>query len=1382
MSTGIDVRMHVISWAHYDVEGEDDGQELVIKAFGVGEDGRSMAVTVTGFRPFFYARAFKGGRPDRFLPDHVRQRVRSMRPVQLKEFHGFQNDEVRTMHRIETSSQGDLRSVAQYLLRNKSEVVQVYEGNVEPVIRFCHVRDIQPCGWIQVAAEHCEENTSLLTSSCSRDVVVRWQHVRSLARDAIAPLLVASFDIECTSSHGDFPVAIKSYHKLATEMYALFANAPAIRVQQLALARRCLETAFGCCSDDGEEQAGISRVHPKDQQRDPEQLRQMVNRHVDDVWGLLSRRAAVEVRYSKEADRKQGAVANILARRATIRVTPGDAEALQKRRQDQVIEDVDAKLSFSFPPLQGDPVIQVGTTFHRYGEAACHRRHVLTLGTCEAVEGAEVVACAHETELLLRWAALVRESDPDVVTGYNICGFDFAYLRDRARELGCEAEFSRLGRLQNVRCAFRETMLSSSALGDNVIKYYELDGRCVIDLMRVVRRDHSLDSYKLDHVASKFLKENKHDIGPGDIFRLQQGTAADRATVAAYCVQDCALCNRLMIRLETLANNVGMANVCRVPLAHIFMRGQGVKIFSLVAKQCADDGFAIPTRQPFAPGGGDEDDGYEGAIVLEPQTGMYMDEVIAVMDYASLYPSSIIGENLSHDTYVLDPRYDGLEGVEYQDICYDIYQGKGDERTKVGVKTCRFVVNREGVIPRILRRLLQARKDTRRRIGHKRVSSSGAGGGSQAAVGPVLREDDDELEVLDVASGERRVFRRGPGAELTVEDAHDAFAKAVLDGLQLAYKVTANSLYGQMGARTSPVYLKEIAACTTAVGRAMIMKAKAFMEERHAARVIYGDSVAGHTPCVLRVRGRRLHVERVEDLAGRFGGDRWLPCEEAGRQTKEACELPPSAGVEVWSDGGWTRVHRVIRHALAPHKRMVRVRTPSGIVDVTDDHSLLRADGRSVLSPRDAVPGTDLLHRPLDPGDLPPGAAEAVAAHMDALGVRPAPGSVFDAEDQLTAQRTYVALRALGCHVALSELLPSGAGGGVRLRVLAQPLAKADAAAVLEAPRCLPPSQDYVYDLTTDSAHFQAGAGCMVVHNTDSIFCIFPGEARGDLRAAMEASDAATREFNRLLKAPQNLEAEKCFYPFCLLSKKRYIGMMYEQGNHDKEGKRKEMGVALKRRDTAPIVKTIYSGAIDIIMKQRDLQGSVDFVRQVVDEVVDGRRPMSDFIITKSLRATYADPDRIAHRVLADRIGARDPGNRPQANDRVAYAYVVNPSARLQGDRIETPEYIEAKGLRLDYRHYITNQITKPVCQLYAIVLDQLPSEGSKRTTAAEWARLEAQLRREKATEKKARDRLDELREREVEEMLFAPALRRLDHQLSKEAKRDFFKVHFKKK
>ena len=80
-------------------------------------------------------------------------------------------------------------------------------------------------------------------------------------------------------------------------------------------------------------------------------------------------------------------------------------------------------------------------------------------------------------------------------------------------------------------------VLASSALGDNQLRYLEMPGRCLVDVMKAVQRDHRLDSYKLDSVAEHFLGLNKHDVSPNDIFRLQRGTAEDRRTIAEYCVQ-----------------------------------------------------------------------------------------------------------------------------------------------------------------------------------------------------------------------------------------------------------------------------------------------------------------------------------------------------------------------------------------------------------------------------------------------------------------------------------------------------------------------------------------------------------------------------------------------------------------------------------------------------------------------------------------------------------------------------------------------------------------------------------------------------------------------------------------------------------------------------
>ena len=64
-----------------------------------------------------------------------------------------------------------------------------------------------------------------------------------------------------------------------------------------------------------------------------------------------------------------------------------------------------------------------------------------------------------------------------------------------------------------------------------------MHGRVVVDLMKVVQRDHRLDSYKLDAVAEHFTGLRKNDVSPNDVFRLQKGSAADRRVIAEYCVQ-----------------------------------------------------------------------------------------------------------------------------------------------------------------------------------------------------------------------------------------------------------------------------------------------------------------------------------------------------------------------------------------------------------------------------------------------------------------------------------------------------------------------------------------------------------------------------------------------------------------------------------------------------------------------------------------------------------------------------------------------------------------------------------------------------------------------------------------------------------------------------
>ena len=90
-------------------------------------------------------------------------------------------------------------------------------------------------------------------------------------------------------------------------------------------------------------------------------------------------------------------------------------------------------------------------------------------------------------------------------------------------------------------------------------------------------------------------------------------------------------------------------------------------------------------------------------------------------------------------------------------------------------------------------------------------------------------------------------------------------------------------------------------------------------------------------------------------------------------------------------------------------------------------------------------------------------------------------------------------------------------------------------------------------------------------------------------------------------------------------------------------------------------------------------------------------------------------PQQIAHKVLSDRMGIRDPGNKPGPGDRIPYVYILTKNKKdLQGNKIEHPDYIKQKKLKIDYGFYISNQIMKPVIQIFSLVLFDLPCMQKK--------------------------------------------------------------------
>ncbi|KAF9447509.1 hypothetical protein P691DRAFT_776079 [Macrolepiota fuliginosa MF-IS2] len=433
-----------------------------------------------------------------------------------------------------------------------------------------------------------------------------------------------------------------------------------------------------------------------------------------------------------------------------------------------------------FPEAQIDPVIQIANMVTRQGEDKPFIRNIFTLNSCAHIVGSQVLPFKDETLMLQSWSDFVAEVDPDVVIGYNIAGFDFPYLLDRAKALKV-AKFNFLGRLKNVKTEVKSTHFSSKAYGQRDSKETPLDGRLQMDILQYMQREHKLRSYTLNSVCAQFLGEQKEDVHHSVITELQNGTPESRRRLAVYCLKDAYLPQRLLDKLMCFVNYAEMARVTGVPFNYLLARGQSIKVLSQLYRKANDEGYLIPSFK-----GEGSDEAYEGATVIEPKKGYY-DVPIATLDFSSLYPSIMMAHNLCYTTLLDKATIDRLELVK--DV--DYIQTPNNDFFVTTKK-------RKGLLPTILEDLISARKRAK--------------------------------------------------ADLKMEK--DPFRKAVLDGRQLALKISANSVYGFTGATIGKLPCLPISSSVTAYGRQMIEKTKQEVEAEycmanghsHDAHVIYGDT------------------------------------------------------------------------------------------------------------------------------------------------------------------------------------------------------------------------------------------------------------------------------------------------------------------------------------------------------------------------------------------------------------------------------------------------------------------------------------------------------------------------------------------------------------
>ena len=340
-----------------------------------------------------------------------------------------------------------------------------------------------------------------------------------------------------------------------------------------------------------------------------------------------------------------------------------------------------------------DKLIQIGCSSKILGTDEIVSKVCFVLGEPVESHGDHtIVACETEHKLIEAFRDYLDEVKCDVLTGWNIFGFDLKYIYERLDQ----RNRIRFGRVLDHECKLVEKELSSSALGNNHMFLLPMPGIFVFDLYHHIRKEYKLDSYKLNNVAQHFLDDEKLDVTPQEIFdawRTQDLTKLAR--IAEYCVKDTSLPIDIIDKTCSLVNLLEMAKATWVPVCWLIERGQQIKVFSQVAKKARELGYLIPTDPPKS-----EDDTYQGATVLEPHRGVHWNPVTA-LDFKSLYPSIMRAHNLCYSTFVMDEQYGNIPGVEYE-----VFQ--------VGEKTYKFATNVPSVLPAILQELAEFRTQAKR--------------------------------------------------------------------------------------------------------------------------------------------------------------------------------------------------------------------------------------------------------------------------------------------------------------------------------------------------------------------------------------------------------------------------------------------------------------------------------------------------------------------------------------------------------------------------------------------------------------------------------------------------------------------------------------------
>lgn len=271
-------------------------------------------------------------------------------------------------------------------------------------------------------------------------------------------------------------------------------------------------------------------------------------------------------------------------------------------------------------------------------------------------------------DIVRDFVKLVREKDPDIITGYNIDGYDLPFVQNVASS---EKIDMKLGR----------DLINPQRVQD---RFWRIHGRVVADAWWNVKRELHPKQETLAYVSEELLGESKGDV---DRLNIDREWEEDSERVIQYCIKDALLAMEILEKIDVIDKYENMSTVSLIPLDDVWNSGNSTLIDSLVIRVADRRQIAVPMNN-FTKR---NETRIEGGYVHSFDAGLY--DMVAVLDFKSMYPSLMIKYN----------------------ICFTTLSNEGEVVTPTGTH---FISSskKKGLIPQLLQELMETRDRYKREM------------------------------------------------------------------------------------------------------------------------------------------------------------------------------------------------------------------------------------------------------------------------------------------------------------------------------------------------------------------------------------------------------------------------------------------------------------------------------------------------------------------------------------------------------------------------------------------------------------------------------------------------------------------------------------------